>query len=64
MSSKPAEQVQEVIPEVLFDPSTKKRYQRGRFLGKVYIVIINLIVFQQLRNCHFAHRVALQNVLN
>ena len=37
-SSKPSDVGQE-IPEILTDPSTRKRYQRGRFLGKVRVVV-------------------------
>jgi len=33
MSTKPAEPA-EVIPEILIDPTSRRRYQRGRFLGK------------------------------
>ena len=35
MSSKPTEQAHDIIPDVLLDPGTKKRYIRGKFLGKV-----------------------------
>jgi len=35
MSSKPAESAAEVIPDILIDPTSRKRYVRGRFLGKV-----------------------------
>jgi hypothetical protein len=28
----------EIIPDILCDAATKKRYQRGRFLGKVIII--------------------------
>ena len=34
-STKANEPVQEIIPDILRDTSTKKQYQRGRFLGKV-----------------------------
>lgn len=34
MSSKPAENTAEVIPDILIDPTSRKRYVRGRFLGK------------------------------
>jgi len=34
MSSKLAESVAEVIPDILIDPTSRKRYVRGRFLGK------------------------------
>jgi hypothetical protein len=36
-SNKPAEP--EVIPDILLDPGTKKRYVRGKFLGKVRLNI-------------------------
>ena len=25
------------VPDIVLDPSSKKRYARGRFLGKVYL---------------------------
>lgn len=41
MSSKPAEQGAEVIPDVLIDPNTNRKYIRGKFLGKVEIYFLN-----------------------
>jgi hypothetical protein len=34
-SIKPSEPGGDVIPDILLDIGAKKRYQRGRFLGKV-----------------------------
>ena len=45
MSSKPAEQGAEVIPDVLIDPNTNRKYIRGKFLGKVEIYFYEPSVF-------------------
>ena len=39
-SIKPSEPGPDIIPEILCDAVAKKRYQRGRFLGKVIKIIL------------------------
>lgn len=31
------------IPDVVVDPSSKKSYQKGRFLGKVFIDFVEIM---------------------
>lgn len=54
MSTKPVEQGQDVIPDVLVDSTTKKKYQRGKFLGKVSNqFLVWVLLFQDLSGVVF-----------
>ena len=59
-SIKPSEPGPDLIPEILCDVGAKKRYQRGRFLGKVQTNIYDLSSFFKVNSFQFNICVQLQ----
>ena len=56
-SLKPSEAVQEIIPDILTDNVSKKRYQRGKFLGKVESYVVWSTLLKNIVGCVISPKV-------